>query len=803
MKRLFRSFLSLNPKSIAFYNTLIMLILFYFGVPLLDMVELKSFDLRFLSRGMKKGAPEVVLAVIDEKSLDTIGKWPWPRAEFGKLVDYLSEDGAKVIGFDVGFYEPDKNNRLELLNELDKRITSLRISSPQLEEFIEKSKRSADNDIILADSLRNSKTTVVLGHFFHMGTASLGIELKKDRIEERLDRISNSIYPVVKAEEPGLEIGRFIPEFTAYTPESNLAVLSEAAESSGYFNMVPDYDGIVRSTPLVIKCGRDIYAPMAIMAVWHFLDRPQLMIDVAVYGIKGVRLGERFIPTAENGTMLINYRGPEKTYPHYSISDILHGNLPEGTFENKIVIVGATAVGLGDIRNTPVSSSGEYPGMEVHANVIDNILNKNFLHKPQWTTIYDALLIILMGFLVGILAPRLGAIRGIIFIVVLFALHILGVNWLFSSQGISVNMVYPLITMFIVYLFLTMYHYLIEEKNKRFLHSTFSSYLSPELIEEMVSNKTMPELGGEARTITAYFTDIQSFSVFSEKLTATQLVELLNEYLSVMTDILIRERGTLDKYEGDAIVAFLGAPMQLPDHPLRACRVAVKMQGSLLELREKWKQEKQLPDEPERNTKSLPATEWAQGDKWPVVVHDMKMRIGVNSGEIVVGNMGSSMRMNYTMMGDSVNLAARLEEGAKQYGIYTAVSEYTLNLKYTNEQGQTERAMDNVEARFIDKITVVGKSEPVKIYELCAMKGGLSDQEKKLFNLFNKGIQHYQKMEWDEALLYFREALKHERIPDGKTTPSEIYIKRCEMYKEKPPVASGERWDGVFRMIQK
>lgn len=800
---LFKSFFSLNARSISFYTTLIMLILFYFGIPLLEMVELKSYDLRFLSRGMKKATPEVVLAVIDEKSLDTIGKWPWPRSKFGNLIDCLSEDGAKVIGFDVGFFEPDENNRLSFLNDLEKKISSLRISNPQLEEFIKKRRLSADNDLIFANSLKNSKPTVVLGHFFHMGAASLGVELQQDRIDERLDRISNSIYPVIITEEQGFEIDQFIPEFTAYTPESNLAVLSKAAKSSGYFNMVPDYDGIIRTTPLAIKCGRDIYAPMAIMAAWHYLDRPQLTINVAVYGIKGIRLGDRFIPTAENGTMLINYRGPEKTYPHYSISDILAGNLPEKTFENKIVIIGATAVGLGDIRNTPVSGSGEYPGMEVHANVIDNILNENFLHKPQWATMYDALLILLMGLLVGILVPRLGAIKGIIFIIVLFVLHIIGVNWLFASQGIWVNMIYPLLTMFVVYLFLTMYHYLVEEKNKRFLHSTFSSYLSPELINDMVSSETMPELGGEARIITAYFTDIQSFSVFSEKLTATQLVELLNEYLSVMTDILITEGGTLDKYEGDAIVAFLGAPLQLPDHPLRACRVALQMQDSLLELREKWEKERQLSDEPERNTKNLPETEWARGDKWPAVVHDMRMRIGVNSGEIVVGNMGSSMRMNYTMMGDSVNLAARLEAGAKQYGIYTAVSEYTLNLKYINEQGQIERAMDHVEARFIDKITVVGKSEPVKIYELCAMKGGLSDREKKLFNLFGKGMEHYQKMQWDEAMLYFREALKLERIPDSKTTPSEVYINRCEIYKEQPPVAQGEKWDGVFRMTQK
>jgi adenylate cyclase len=360
-----------------------------------------------------------------------------------------------------------------------------------------------------------------------------------------------------------------------------------------------------------------------------------------------------------------------------------------------------------------------------------------------------------------------------------------------------------LLALSLTYITLNAYHYLIEEKGKRFLHATFSSYLSPEIIETMVENETMPELGGEARLLTAYFTDIQGFSVFSEKLTAHQLVELLNEYLSVMTDILIAEGGTLDKYEGDAIVAFLGAPMPLPDHPLRACKVAVAMQHALLDLRKKWQREKQLPHEANRNIKNLPPEEWFPGEKWPKVVHGMKMRIGINSGDIVIGNMGSTMRMNYTMMGDPVNLAARLEEGAKQLGIYTAVSEYTLNLEYVNEDGEKEKTMDEVEARFIDKITVVGKSEPVKVYELCAMKGGLSPQEKELFNIFDKGIKHYQRMEWDQAISYFKKSYRLERIPDGNTTPSEVYIKRCLMYKKNPPVVPGKKWDGVFRMTKK
>jgi len=803
MKKFVKSLISLNPKSITFYITFLVLVLFYIGIPILDLIELKSYDLRFISRGIKKATPEIALAVIDEKSLDTVGMWPWPRSVIGKLIDRLSADGAKVIGFDAGFWEPDKNSNLKLIEEFEKQVESLDLNTAQLNEFINENRLKYDNDRIFAESINNSKAKVVLGHFFHMSKATLGYEIHQEEIDNRLDRISNSIYPLIMYEDPETDIGMFIPEFTAFAPESNLKILSDATDSSGYFNMVPDHDGIIRSMLMVVKCGEDIFAPLSIQTVWNYFDKPQLMVKVALYGIEGIQMGERFIPTDESGRMLVNYRGPEKTYPHYSISDILDKKLPKGTFENKIVLMGATAVGLGDIRFTPFSSTAEYAGIEVHANVIDNILNNELLHKPSWTTIYDLLAIIIMGFLMGVIIPRSGAIKGILFLAALFILHIMGVNWFFSRYGLWVNLVYPLLALFLAYLSLTVYHYLVEEKNKRFLHSTFSSYLSPELIEQMVDSEAMPELGGEARILTAYFTDIQGFSVFSEKLTATQLVELLNEYLSAMTDILIAEGGTLDKYEGDAIIAFLGAPLYFENHPLRACRVAVGMQNALLELCNKWKNEKQLPGEPDRNTKNLPAEEWEPGDKWPKVVHEMKMRIGVNSGEIVVGNMGSSMRMNYTMMGDSVNLAARLEEGAKQFGIYTAVSDYSLNLEYTNEKGEKQRAIDSVEARLIDNITVVGKSEPVKIYELCAMKGELSKQEQELFHLFDNGIQHYINMEWDTAVDYFRQSLKIERIPDGKTTPSEVYINRCEMFKENPPVPSGQKWDGVFRMTKK
>jgi adenylate cyclase len=803
MRKSLKSLLSPNSFSITSAVIILVIVLFIMDISAFNLIELKMFDFRFISRGSKKSSPAIVAAVIDEKSLDKEGRWPWPRSKIAKLVKKLSDDGAKIIGFDLFFSDTDENSNLQFLNELDSEIKSRNIQDKGLQDFVEKNKLQADSDLAFAKAIKESKAKIILSHFFYKSKTAIGYELSNEDINKRVAMIKDSVYPLIRREDKNIDFNNYVfSEITSYAPEVNLEAFSNAATNSGFINEDPEEDGIVRYSPLALKIGDDLFTSFAIQCAWQYLDNPNLIVRIAQYGIEGITMGDLFIPTDEMGRLLINYLGPPGTFESYSITDILNDRAPKGAFKDKIVIVGSTATGANDLRNTPFS--GVHPGLEVHATVIDNILKKDFITKPEWAKIYDIFTIIILGTLVGIIIPRSGAIAGLCAAAGFIVLQIIGSRWLFSHYGFWVNMVYPLLATILTYTSLTAYHYLIEERSKKFLHSTFSSYISPELIQEIISSETMPELGGEARVLTAFFTDIQQFSVFSEMLTAQQLVELLNEYLSAMTDIIIRERGTLDKYEGDAIIAFFGAPMHIPDHPLRACRVAVTMQSTLMNLRGKWKNEKQLPGAPDRNLKNVSPEAWTPGYKWPIVVHGMKMRIGINSGEIVVGNMGSSMRMNYTMMGDSVNLAARLEAGAKQFGIYTVVSENTLDLEYINEKGEKERAMDQVEARFIDTITVVGKSEPVNIYEVCAMKGGLTTQEKRLFDVFDRGIRCYRNMQWDDAIKYFQEAEKIERIPDGATTPSSVYIRRCAAYKKNPPLCvPGKKWDCVFRMTKK
>jgi adenylate cyclase len=339
----------------------------------------------------------------------------------------------------------------------------------------------------------------------------------------------------------------------------------------------------------------------------------------------------------------------------------------------------------------------------------------------------------------------------------------------FLGQLLMWDIVRPVIAIGGSYLGFFLYNFLVAEKDKRFLKNTFGTYISPELIDQMYENKEEPQLGGNEGYHTAFFTDIQSFSAFSEKLSAADLVELLNDYLTEMTDILLDNRGTLDKYIGDAIVAFYGAPAPVEDHEYWACLTAIIMQKRLAELREKWQ---------------------GEGDRWPEIVHHMQNRIGINTGQMVTGNMGSSMRMNYTMMGDTVNLAARLEASAKQYGVYIQVADESY-----------KACKDRFIWRDLDFVIVMGKTEPAQVFELIDVEGQMPDGYDKLLPAYHEALDLYRKQEWKKAIDAFKTSDELEDMfPGRKTNPSQVYIPRCEHYQENPP---GDDWDGSWALTKK
>ena len=752
MKRRIKSTLSVRPASITVVLTLLMLVLFLMGIPILDIVELKTFDLRFLSRGVEKPAPEVVLAVIDEKSVDTEGRWPWPRSKLAALIDALSREGAKAIGFDIVFSEPDENTNLKFLNEFERQIQTLRMEDGKIREFMQETKRTADNDLYLANTIREAKPSVVLGYFFHMSEIGLDFRVDEQQMKVQLNRIANSKYPLVVYQDKTMMADPFI---TAYAPQGNLEILSEVSRGSGYFNMIPDPDGVVRWMPMIIKCGQEIYSPLSLQTLWHSLDRPQMMARVAAYGVEGVKVGTRFIPTDESGQMLINYLGPAKTFPHYSISDILARKTPAGAFKDKIVLVGATAIGIYDLRNTPFSAV--YPGVEIHATVIDNILQNRFIHKPKWTRIYDGLAILILGCLIGFVTPRLGAIKAMAFALGLLVIHYFLTQWLFSHYRLWVNIVYPLLTGVLVYTALTVYHYITEERERKKIKGAFVQYVSGPVVEQMLKHPDKLKLGGDKRDISVLFSDIRGFTTISEGLTPEGLTHLLNEYLTAMTDVVFKYDGTLDKYMGDAVMAFYGAPLDQPDHPFRACNTALDWMEELGKLNVKWGQEGKKP---------------------------LDIGVGINTGPMMVGNMGSNQRFDYTVMGDNVNLGSRLEGANKNYQTNIIISEFTY-----------ERVKDQFVCMELDSVKVKGKTLPVRIFQLVG-KNDLPPLRKEAVRQFHRGLELYKQQKWDEAMEVFSAVT----AMDKGVKPANLYIERCMDLKESPP---GPQWDGVFVMKTK
>ena len=492
------------------------------------------------------------------------------------------------------------------------------------------------------------------------------------------------------------------------------------------------------------------------------------------------------IPIGEHGEYLIKYKGrfnrvtPEtRTFKHISYYDIFRDTTNLDQYAGKTIILGSSVSALFDIVNGPHEEN--VPAILVHASIIKNILEDDYLTVlNERHQRYAVILLALISTLIGLYFRSFASLFFTITLAILYTL----LAYICFKHNVYIGVSKQLFAIIATNTLAMVVQAYFESKEKKFITSSFKQYISPELIDEMVAGGVTPQLGGEESNITAYFTDIQSFSTFSEQIgNPTKLVELLNEYLTAMTEVLTtKNKGTLDKYEGDAIIAFFGAPMKYDDHAKRACDTALDMQSELLKLRKKWHSEEK---------------------KWPSVVLNMHMRIGINTGNIVTGNMGSTMRKNYTMMGDEVNLAARLESAAKQYGAYIHICKNTI------DQLVEQKTNNQYIYRPLDIIRVVGKDEPVETFELLAYANDKdSSKLKKLCKLWEQARAAYLDMQWDKAIELFTQCLAYEphlpeRDPGSKTCPSQVYIKRCKAYKQNPPAHAGEKWDGIFTATEK
>ena len=747
-----------------------------------NRLELNALDLRFRLRPdrYKHPDPRIIIVDIDQRSQETLGRWPFSRTYFANTLDALREDGAKVAAFDITFSKPDETAApiRELRETVIERQKQGGTTDPRVIADLDRLSKEYDGDAQLARAIERFGN-VVLGNFFLYSEYDLkGVDPKA------LDRYANILadfpFPQVRAANPQTgerDLRHLIQGFgdpyglIPRGTQANIEILSDALRkghgATGFFNVEPDADGVVRHSLMVLPYGRskslddwDIYGSLDVQAVRQFLGLPdqQMVLDFSETGVTAVEFGPSLIlhPDAI-GRMMIDYQGDVATYPYVSIADVVRHKFPTGTFKGKIVLVGASATGIGDLRSTPFGGI-DYPGVKIHANVIDNILNKYLLLRGANQVALDLLAIFLFGVPLG-LWFRLAQPRSMLFGLLLLVPFSFGV-WYAFLQGWWLNFIIPSGTLVANVGFVAMYRALVEEKEKRRVRGAFQQYLSPEVIRRLLEN---PELVKPRKTeITVMFSDVRGFTTISEKLDAQELAALLNEYLTDMTQIVFRFDGTLDKYIGDAVMAFWGAPLEDRNHATKSCHAALAMISRLKEMQKKWK-----------------------ADGRPVI----GIGVGLSTGSASVGNMGSALRYGYTALGDTVNLSARIERLNREYATHILVSDATY--------AAVEDPL--LVFRELDLIRVKGKLKPITLYELVAARGtpdgDAPDLEERL-EFFAQGRECYRERRWQDAQILFEKLL--ERWPEDG--PARMHLNRCKEYLVAGPE---ENWDGVYIMTHK
>ena len=729
----------------------------------IDTVELHSLDARFRVRGARPPDSRIAIVGIDDLSLQKFGSYPIARNQYAKLIDQLSAGGAKVIALDMTFPLPEKNSAVESLKNLETQIEPNRVQRTKLREI----ERTSDNDAVLAASMKRANN-VILGHFFLDQTQAKSMDEK--RSEEYFNIIWARPFPQIQKVSSGrnFEVARawsLAHGDIGYGIESNMKVLAEAAKSYGFFDMDSDADGAFRRAVLIMRYrDRDFFPSLDIQAVREYENIPDQDVagKMSENGLEEIQLGSHKIKTRHDGTAFINYAGPYRTYQHYSMADVVQGRVPNSVFKGKIVLVGYTAKAVADLRPTPFQHS-DYMGVEIHANIIDNILHssdpaRGFLKRGVIEEIVTAACILLFGLGLGYWFRRskpLYATFSAAAVLLLFGTFVyLG----FVRFGIWFSFVIPAAVLVMVYGTETSFRLRVEERERRTVRETFSRYVSPDVIHLIEGDpRRYLKAGGENKELSIMFCDIRSFTTLSEDLTPDELVSLLNEHLGKMTEAILKNWGTLDKYIGDAVMAFWGSPYPQKDHAMLACEAALEMRSALKELNQKWQTE---------------------GKK------QLAIGIGISTGFVNVGNMGSIQRFAWTVMGDNVNLASRLEGMTKEYKVQCVVSEFTF-----------AQIKDHFVCRELDRIRVKGKMRPVCIYELLALAKD-APLYSDLLARFGVALAAYRRQDWAQAIWSFDELLSI-YPEDG---PSAVLLERSREFQSVKPVP---QWDGVYVMKAK
>lgn len=714
-----------------------------FDLDWLHFQDLKLYDV-FISRDrpiVRSGVP--VIVDIDDASLAKNGQWPWPRYRVAQLLDALKDAGAMAVGIDIVFAETDRTSPSTILGQFEK---DLRIKV----DFSGLPRQLRDFDAVLARTLAGGP--YALGYFLQFERKSAGVRTAGPitAADCGLPAMNLMTHRVPGAKEP--------EQYLAAASGSicPLPNLLQAAPAAGFFNAIPDEDNILRKTPLLLSMNGRILPSLALATIMEAYnirgpDRPVLNLTedgISSLTLNGQGLGKVEIPLDENGLILLNYRGPRGAFPTISAADVLDGKLKPGELAGKIVYLGTSAAGLKDLRASPLDRF--MPGVEVHATITDMIVSRDFLKRPG-----DAQFLEVMATLIlGVLAAALLAWTRAVFLLAPFAALGFGIWFgsaeLLSSRKIFLSPLYPLIILALNFMLLTFLKFWREERQKRFIHSAFSHYLSPKVVEQIVDSPDKLTLTGEEREVSIIFTDVRGFTSISEKLSPTQVVNLLHRYLTPMTRIITDHAGTLDKFIGDAIMAFWNAPLDVPNHPRQAVLTALAMLEELSRLNEGFREE---------------------------FGFEINIGIGLHCGRARVGNFGSAELFDYTIIGDVVNLCSRLESLTKYYGLRLLVSD-----------AMARAAGEGFVFVEVDRVRVKGKHEPVTLF--TALSEAERERRAEELALFTAALDGYKRGAFAES----RRDFSHLKEAYGGALYA-LYAERCELLAEKG--VDGE-WDGVF-----
>jgi len=700
-----------------------------------DRLDWLVYDLRFNQTLPADPVPhrDVVIVDIDEASLAEVGHFPWPRSVLAQLIDRLVDAGVVVVGFDIVFAETEENPIRQVLREATPLLGD---DAARLGELLAPVDEELDGDLLFARSIsaaREAGIDIVLGYALTQ--------------EQNRAGVTGDPLELLDAPDPGA-LG--LEQMTGHT--ANIPVLQQAAERAGFFVSTPDADGVNRSYPMILAYDDAIYPSLALESARRFLFVEEIaLLSTPIGGVEtleAVSLDGELLPTDGLGRVMIPYRGPARTFDYVSAADVLRGDAGEA-LAGRIALIGTSAVGLVDIRSTPVSSV--YPGVEVHASVLAGIIDGQFPFKPPWADGVDIVLTFGLGLLLSLVLPFSGVLLYVLASAVAAGIAVWVNLWLWIDQAFVTSLIGPLLAVVAVTSFNLVYGFFTETLAKRQLKSMFGQYVPPELVEEMSRNPEGITDDGERRELTVLFCDIRSFTTISEQLTASQLKDLLNRFFTPMTEIIFDHRGTIDKYVGDMIMAFWGAPLADPDHARNAIDTALMMLARTEELK------------PELARLGYP---------------EVNIGIGLNTGPMNVGNMGSQFRRSYTVLGDSVNLGSRLEGLTKFYGVQLIVGE------------QTHAGQDAFLFRQLDRVRVKGKKEPTRIYTpICRLDQATSEVRAELA-LYEQARRAYIEKRWDDAEQGFRELRA-----EGDSVLYDIYLERLAHLRVEPP---DDDWDGTF-----